>query len=382
MTRKLNLTALILAFVMMITSCSADNKAEESETTDSSSTAAASRFLYTTEGKKLVRYDVVEHKEIVACPDPLCEHDTEDCPVSKISLVHITSEYIAFVKEIFDDETCELYLYDLSDGSIATIATGMSQIYYPWVSANRDYVFYTASVLLFDDNGNSTDEIWYAYRYNIESGELETINGNEKIATGYRVIEDSGNSLVWYDMLAGMYYTSDYDFGNFEEYDFIGETVCGYYIYSDIKWTEYDDYYRTVYKEDIESGEVEQILDNVSELRYDDIYSPSGIAYAGFNYNEEYGFNAKSEIWYYDFETGESRLLIDVKDISDDFDYVRIQNHAGYYDYAGGYIMVYIGHTYTYISEYDGEEYMSANSTHRLFINPETGDWFIMEPLY
>ncbi|MCD7776670.1 MAG: hypothetical protein LUH54_04795, partial [Firmicutes bacterium] len=146
-------------------------------------------------------------------------------------------------------------------------------------------------------------------------------------------------------------------------------------------WTEYDDYYRTMYRQNIETGEVALIADYVSEMRYDDRFSPTGIAYTLFDYNEEYGYNAKSEIWWFDCESLETRLLIDVEDISDEFDIVSMPYSAGYNDYAGGYMMVSIGHTYTYINEYDEEE-MSAHYTQNLFINPETGDWFIMERLY
>ncbi|MCD7776292.1 MAG: hypothetical protein LUH54_02845, partial [Firmicutes bacterium] len=331
MKRKYKIIAILLSIIMLITAC--DNNQKESIDTDSTTTDAAketSRFLYTIEGSKIVRYDVVEQKEIIACPDPFCEHDSYECPVFDVSSkVHFTNDYIAFVKEGSFTETYyypynTLYLYDLTEGSITTILDDASQIYYPWVSTNREYVFFTGAVMLFDENGDSTEELWYVYRYNIESGELETINGDEKISTAYRVIQDTGERLLWYTNLYGTYFWSDYEYGNIEEYDYPGDTVGDYYIYSDINYTEYDDYYRTMYRQSIETSEVTLISDYVSEMRYDNKESPSGIAYAMFDYNEEYGYNAKSEIWWFDCETLEKRLLIDVKDISDEFDTFRI----------------------------------------------------------
>ncbi|MCD7776168.1 MAG: hypothetical protein LUH54_02195 [Firmicutes bacterium] len=374
---------LILSFTMMITSCT-NRESLKGENTTYKEDNNESRFLYTIESGKLVRYDVVEHKEIVACPDPLCEHDTEDCPVSGISnFVHFTSDYIAYVKDGFADSSyipyAEVYIYNLDSGVITTMLTGASQIYYPWISDDHEHVFFCAAVYEWDNSGNSTGEIWSSYRYDIISGELEILD--ENLGQGYRIIDDTGSKLLWYTSEGASYFWTDYEFGNVEEYDYPGDTVCGYYVYSDIQYTEHGDYYRTMYRKSIETGEVSLISDLVSEMRYDNRESPSGIAYAGFNYNEEYGYNAKSEIWYFDFDTMESRLLIDVKEISDEFDIVHIEYHAGYNDYAGGYMMIEIGHTYTYVNE-DNEEKMSFYATHNLFINPKTGDWFIMEPLY
>ncbi len=381
----LSLISLLIIFTLFIESCTIDDSDIESEEISKDSNIESeetSRFIYTVEGKKLVRYDVVERKEIVACPDPLCNHDTEDCLVSDIYLIRVTDDYIAYVKEKEDGLLYDLCLYDLSAGTIDVIMSDMSQIYYPWITTDNSYVIYDGAYLIFNEAGTeSIGEFWYVYRYNIETKELETLNNGEEVIAGYSVVDEEDGRLIWHSLLDATYFSTDYDFENMESIESRCDIVGSYYFNGSIEWNDYDDFYRIVYLEDIKTGETTLISDNISEIRRDSNSSPKGLAYAMFDYNEEYGYNAKSEIWYFDLETMESRMLIDVKDISDEFDTFRITSHEGYDDYASGYMMISIGHT-VIKTDKDGDEYMSANYTHNLFINPETGDWFIMGKLY
>ena len=130
MKRIFKFIALILALIMLMTSCTGGENSDETDagtTTDNTEEKEDTRFLYTIEGGRLVCYDVVEQKETIVCPDPLCEHDTEDCTASDVYLVHITDDYIAIVKEVDDGWEYNLYLYDLTSGEISTTYTFVNE---------------------------------------------------------------------------------------------------------------------------------------------------------------------------------------------------------------------------------------------------------------
>ena len=128
------------------------------------------RFLYAaTWGGRLIRYDVVDKKATVACPDPQCNHD-DNCLVTKIDRLTVSDDYLLYVRGEFAGD---IYCYDIKAGKIDKIhsAAQSSALY-----LINDTVFFSASQYEYNEDGSLKSEVWNVYKYDIVSKNLAKIN--------------------------------------------------------------------------------------------------------------------------------------------------------------------------------------------------------------
>ena len=87
------------------------------------------RFIYSYRNYgTLIRYDIIDKKATIACPDPLCEHG-KDCPVTNIFTAYVSKDYIMYGKlenGLLGGYT--IYCYDLINGIVSKILECQSMI--------------------------------------------------------------------------------------------------------------------------------------------------------------------------------------------------------------------------------------------------------------
>ena len=322
------------------------------------------RFVYAAKMYgKLIRYDVVDKKAVVACPDPLCGHDTKSCLATNIYTAHVGNDYIMYGRledGLLGGDT--IYCYDLKRGTISKV---MDCPRYQEIAFIKDAAYFSASHVEYDDDGKPQGEVWDVYRYTMASKELVKINdeslGNEVVVEDY-----TDRQIVWFDFGgSGSYFTTDYNFKN--QAPTTNELKIGNYIY-DIKtnYNEDDSFTHSIHRKEINTENWEEVVTGIFSYRLDNIDDPKGIVY---NINEKGEWNS---IYYKQLSDLSTRKIGTVPKgytLTNDGVYPEM----GTTFYAGGYIGIYV-------SKDNADHSESHNGQTVWFVNIDNGDNFIVTP--
>ena len=176
------------------------------------------RYIYTVfdeagfDGGLLKRYDLVEKKASIVCPDPLCEHG-EGCFARGIVGYTVTDKYLFLERgSAFDGIT--LYIYDIGNNTSEPLIGG-TQLGEVFMAGK--YAFFSIGNYEYTDTGELIGEFFYAYRYDTVKKKLEQV-GDEPVNGYIRMIHYSDSEIYWSDS-AGLYIT-DYDFVKIRDWSY------------------------------------------------------------------------------------------------------------------------------------------------------------------
>lgn len=321
------------------------------------------RFVYAAKMYgKLIRYDVIDKKAVIACSDPLCGHDTSSCLATNIFTAYVSHDYIMYGR--MDDGALGGYTilcYDLKGGNVMEVLECPG---YQAITFIGDAAYFSASHVEYDDNGKPQGSVWDVYRYTMASGELVKLN-NESLGSAVSVQSYTDDHILWWDMGGrGSFYTTDFSFNN--KVSAANENRMGNYSYD----------FRTDYAEDgsftytidrtSDEGKLEEVVSGIFSYRLDNIDDPHGIVY-NINTEDEW-----KTIYYKDLSDLSTKKLGRVPDgynLTSDGVYPEIGTSL----YAGGYIGIYVTR-----DDADHAETHSAKTV--WFVNIENGDNFVVTP--
>lgn len=196
---------------VFLASCKGDEPQNESDFKND-------RYIYTVlgegnfDGGLLKRYDLIEKKVSIVCPDPLCEHD-EECFARGVIGYSVTDKYL-FIERGSAFEGMTLYIYDISNNTVAPLIDGtqLGEVF----MADR-YAFFSIGNYEYDDKGVLKGEVFYAYRYDTVKKKLERV-GDTPVGGYIRMLHYDENEIYWSDD-TGLYIT-DYDFMKIRDWSY------------------------------------------------------------------------------------------------------------------------------------------------------------------
>ena len=359
--RKIIIVLLLAAFMMnMLWGC---QKPSDFDDMDTESTDE--RFIYSSRMYGiLIRYDIIDKKAVIACPDPLCKH-RKDCPVTNIYTSYVSKDYIMYGKledGLLSGKT--IYCYDLKNGTIVKV---LECPRYQDITFIQDAAYFSASHVTYNADGSSQGEVWDVYRYNLSSHELIKLN-DEDLVSEVCVENYTKDQIVWFDfhkMTGFDYFSTDYDFHNIapanrnlkiENYDY---EISSYY-------GEDGALLYGISRMESSTGVSEEVLKGVASYRLDNIDDPRGIVYNTYQNDDGRTIFYKQLS---DLTVKELCRIPDDYSLSGD----EIYPNIGTTLYAGGYIGIYV-----LSKDAEHSEYHSGNTM--LFVNIKTGDTFVLAP--
>lgn len=321
------------------------------------------RFIYSYNMYgKLMRYDIVDKKAVVACPDPMCDHTTKSCMVSNLFTAYQGKD--CFILGRFENGALggnTLYYYNIKSGEIIKI---LDCPRYQEVGFIDDFALFSASHAIYNDDGSPNGEVWDVYKYVMSTNTLTKIN---KESLNYPIAVESytSDAILWfdYDAHAEMtYFTTDYNFENKQNSECI--LPIGDYVYNiDTVYANDHSYTFEITRENSESGEKQEVIADIWSYRLDNINDPHGIVYTLENDN--------SAIYYVSFSDLSRKKLCDIPK-----GYKMGHNLAfpdsGVSLYAGGYVGIHI-------AKENADHSESEKSNIMLFVNVDNLDSFIIE---
>lgn len=348
--KKVLLSLFLILSLIICCGCSDDKP----PVIDNDENFGEQRFLYaTTWGGRLIRYDVVDKKATVACPNPQCNHDG-NCLVTKIDRLTVSDDYLLYVRGEFAGD---IYCYDIKAGKIDKIhsAAQSSALYL----INKT-VFFSASQYEYNEDGSLKSEVWNVYKYDIVSENLTKIN-DTPIAASVRVIRHTDDTIIWRGE-GTIRFSTDYDFNVIEENLPSQPQVVGEYIYR--AGSHYHDG-NYIYKMDRsnDSGDItETIQDGMLSFRWDNPDDPERLIYYPL---------AEKAIYSIDLDTLENKKLCDIPNGISLTDIFVVEGN----DYrVGNYIALYVHNS----GEEDEESKLTSESL--MFVDVTTGEYFIITP--
>lgn len=324
------------------------------------------RFVYSSRMYgQLIRYDIVEKKATVACPDPMCKHES-DCLVTNIMFSYVGDGYVIYGR--MDNGILggySMYSFDLKGGVITKI---LECPRFQSVTFIQDFAIFTASRVVYDEDGRAKGEVWDVYKYYMDRNELITIN-REGLNGELTVVDYTDENIIWLDYYASSGYScfkTDYNFDNMTPTDYI--TRIDQYDY-EITDSYSDDGSLTfnISRKNINNGVIEQLLTDVTSYRLDNTNEPRGIVYN--SYTEDGGNDV---IRYIDLTDLTKKKLADLPQGYTFTDDIVFPN-TGTSLYANGYVGIYV--TYSDHGHADAH-----NSNTVFFVNIDSGDSFIITP--
>ena len=354
-------TAILLIFLIicMLAGCTKAPAPElEMEPTEE-------RFVYSyRDYGTLIRYDIIDKKATIACPDPLCEHG-KDCPVTNIFTAYVSKDYIMYGKlenGLLGGYT--IYCYDLTNGVVSKV---LECPRYQDIVFIKDAAYFSASRVEYNADGSPDGEVWDVYRYTMASQDLAKLN-TESLVSEVSVNRYTDDQIVWWDIhefSGSSYFSTDYDFQNLTPAN--GDSIIGDYTYHFAYHYGEDgslkhDITRTV----MSTGTTENVVTGGASYRLDNIDNPKGVVYN--TYENDDG----RTIYYKSLSDLNEKVLCRIPDeyaLSGD----EVYPNAGTALYAGGYIGIYV-----YPKDADHSEYHSGDTM--LFVHIDTGDMFVLSP--
>lgn len=355
------LTLLLVVAMVVLSGCK-----EDTSNTWVPEEFNSERFIYSSRMYgQLMRYDIVDRKATIACPDPMCKHGA-NCLVTNIKFSYVGNDHILYGRMengVLGGYT--MYSLDLKEGRIVKI---LDCPRFQDITFIEDFAIFTASHVVYNEDGSVKGEVWDVYKFFLERNELIKIN-SESLNGELVVYDFNDESILWLDY----YGYSGYSFFK-TDYDFNNMTPSDYYI----RIKQYDYLITNDYAEDgtitfnisrknVNNGVIEQLLTDVTSYRLDNSDDPKGIVYN--SYTEDGG---KDVIRYIDLSDLSTKKLTDLPKGYTFTEDIVFPN-TGTSLYANGYVGVYV--TYS-----NHEHSDSHNSNTMFFVNIYTGDSFIISP--
>lgn len=322
------------------------------------------RFVYAVKMYgKLIRYDVIDKKAVIACPDPLCRHDTTSCLVTNIFTAYVSHDYIMYGRleeGILGGYT--IYCYDLKNGIISQLLDCPG---YQSVTFIKEAAYFSASHVEYDGDGKPKGSVWDVYRYTMKSKELVKLN-EEGLGSAVSVETYTDNQILWWDCDgSGSYFTTDYNFKNQTPATY--ELRTGDYVY-DFKTIYGEDgtFTHTICRKKTKSDNWEEVVAGIFSYRLDNADDPKGIVY---NINEKSEWDS---IYYKKLSD------LSVRKIGTVPKGYTLTNNGVYPEigtsfYADGYIGIYV-------SKNSAKHSDTHNGNTVWFVNVDTGDNFVLTP--
>lgn len=341
------LTTFLCFFVIIICcSCSVDPPIIDD--------AGEERFLYAaTWGGRIIRYDVIDRRASVACPDPQCKHG-EDCPVTLVERLTVSDDYLLYVHgELAGD----VYCYNLRLGTIDKIISvaQASALYL----INKT-VYFSASQYEYNDDGSIRGEVWNVYKYDIDSKQLTRLN-DEALAASVSVERHTEDTIIWKSMDKTRF-SSDYDFKNIIANLPPQPQVVGDYTYKAASHYHEGMYIYKVERSNNIDNTTELVQDRILSFRWDNPKSPKRMIYIPLNEDALYSI---------DLTTMNNSKLCDIPKGTSVTDIFVVQGN----DYMVGNFIAF--HVYSTGSK-DDEEKLTSESL--MFVNVTNGEHFIITP--
>ena len=350
---------LLLLMINLLWGCAEDPP-------DIPSDLSTERFVYSSRMYgELIRYDVIDKKAVIACPDPLCEHGS-DCPVTRIFASYIGDNYVMYGRldnGLLGGNT--IYCYDLKAGNITKV---LDCTQFQQITLIDDVAYFSAAHIEYDEDNTPTASVWDAYRYVMSEHQLiklnETSFANPLVVEGY-----TDTQLTWrfYGRSDVQYFTTDYDFQDqtpLEDYD---NTRIGNYSYDIIPvYEEEVGSTWTIRRTEITTGASEELVTRIESYRLDNINDPKGIVY-----NTCQNDDGRS-VFYLSLSDLSTRVIGTIPEgytLTGD----ELYPNTGTALYANGYVGIYV------MAE-DAENSELHNGNSMLFIHIDTGDSFILTP--
>ena len=358
--KKKILFIILLSFIMSIL-CSCN----QSSDLDMNFANPEERFIYSYRNYgTLIRYDIIDKKATIACPDPLCEHG-KDCPVTNIFTAYVSKDYIMYGKlenGLLGGYT--IYCYDLTNGVVSKV---LECPRYQDIVFIKDAAYFSASRVEYNEDGSPDGEVWDVYRYTMASQDLAKLNA-ESLVSEVLVDHYSEDQIVWWDIhefSGSSYFSTDYDFQNLTPAN--GDSIIGDYTYHfAYHYGEDGSLKHDITRTEMSTGTIENVVTGGASYRLDNIDNPKGVVYN--TYENDDG----RTIYYKSLSDLNEKVLCRIPDeyaLSGD----EVYPNAGTTLYAGGYIGIYV-----YPKDADHSEYHSGDTM--LFVHIDTGDMFVLSP--
>lgn len=314
---------------ILLSSCNKSKGA--SEQTNNGNDIHGEMLYYATWNDRIVRFDIMNKRASVACPDPLCDHKDIDCPVMAIDKLSVQGNYLYFVKGNTNIDF-KVYCYDLLNGIIYEITECVDSTV-PIMINEKSY--FCAAYYEYDDDGNVIRELWDMYRYNPITKELNKLSTDPWPGMIYLDSYDESR-ITWNCDTGGdpLYFSTDYDFMNilyidYSDMDFsldAGDySIEGQIVWDAGTWSE------TLFKVDKTTGERSMIIDGVATSRYCEIGDTFG-----YLYNTYFHSNDGNTLYFLDCSTFSIRKIATVPDGYSIVDvFVEYGNEMQCGDYVG-----------------------------------------------
>lgn len=345
-------------------------------------------YLYTNINGVIYRISMITAAVTPLCPDPLCEHKDDTCPLYAAEDVCMIGQYIYYMKGLnLAGGHQKLCRFNLESGKYEVIYDPENVLLdNPCVS--EKYVFFNS--VLADKDYKLSHHIM---RYDVETGKVKQLT-DEPLSVPPRALLVDGERVYWEGGTGNDYYSTDLDYKNKKENDRGYSPNASMENYSfRVEYTDkiigYAPYQQNAMKLtriDRETGEELVVFDELGSVPifYNEkiIYRKlDELRYIGTEYNEETGSSQEhydrygGKYYICDSDGSNERLLCDISDTN----YVPQISHniLGGKIGVGDWIAVWV-RQYVPADENDPNKVKRIENTY-LLINIVTGEIKVAE---
>ena len=167
-------------------------------------------YLYTQIGGVLHRISPLSASVTPVCPDPLCRHADETCPLYGVENIQFDGQYLYYQKVNYAlGEASSLCRYDLKNGEFQELYRAEDGSLFGFF-AGEGYVFFNRTTV--DEDGNNRYSV---YRYDTASGKTVQLH-DEPFETEQVCLLVKDGRVYWH---GDTWYSTDPDFQNRREND-------------------------------------------------------------------------------------------------------------------------------------------------------------------
>ncbi len=150
-----------------------------------------SRYLYSNTTGQLIRYDLVNKRASVVCPDPLCKHEEGCISRTANGSLLVTDEYLCWQSSMLGGA---YYLYDPSKNEVKIIHEASANCRYPYYIYGKFY--FSSADYEYDEEEKVRREVYHMYRYDPKTGIKERLSETPLLGA-YDVITYDEHSITW-----------------------------------------------------------------------------------------------------------------------------------------------------------------------------------------
>jgi hypothetical protein len=234
-------------------------------------------------GRSPVKINPVTQNVLFVCPDPLCDHDSNDCPLFNCMRFYAAGNYLFYVKHIPPEDILSpggfasraIFIYDMENGGVRQL--GEYEAMLTVIGTAGSYLYYYEARRFGGDEENliaSALDLYYVLlRADAETGNIIEIEEYfERGPWGRSLYDIFNGNLHWHAYDAdgnAIYYTTDLDGKNKQTVDFNGNNFLimgkcrgGYAYYTE--WNDLNDF--RLYRISFGGGDAELLNDSVMDF--------------------------------------------------------------------------------------------------------------------